>query len=50
MPLVIFTGVDVNVPPLQIAAVILFMPGVGFTVMVRVKSVPLQLPRIGVTI
>jgi hypothetical protein len=43
-------GAEVKVPPLQIVAVILKMPGTGLIVTVTVKSVPAQLPDVGFTV
>jgi hypothetical protein len=50
MPLVALAGVDVNVPSLQIVAVIAVTAGFGLTVTVTVKSDPTQLPDVGVTV
>jgi hypothetical protein len=49
-PLVILAGVKVKVPPLHIVPVIPEIPGFGFTVTITVKSVPAQLPDVGVTV
>jgi hypothetical protein len=50
MPLVTLAGSNVNVPPLQISEVISVTAGTGFTVNIMVKSVPRQLPDVGVTV
>jgi len=42
--------VTVNVPPLQIVAVLLDIEGTGFTVTVTVKVGPGQVPDSGVTV
>jgi hypothetical protein len=49
-PFVIFTGNIVKEPPLQIVAAISETAGIGFTVTVMVKSVPVQLPAAGVIV
>jgi len=49
-PLVIFIGVEVNVPPLHIVAVMSVTEGIGLTVTVTVNVAPVQLPAVGVTV
>jgi hypothetical protein len=48
----LFAGVTVNGEPLQVAAVLAAMPGVGLTVTVTVKVLPEQDPvgEVGVTV
>jgi hypothetical protein len=50
IPSVIFTGVTVNVEPLQIVADIVLTAGFGLTVTVRLNGVPVQLPETGTTV
>jgi hypothetical protein len=50
IPLVVFAGVDVNVPSLQIVAVIADTAGFGLTVTVTVNVAPTQVPEVGVTV
>jgi hypothetical protein len=50
IPLVIFTGVTVKPTSLQTDAVIGVIAGLGFTVTVTVKLVPVQLPAAGVIV
>ena len=45
-----FTGTDVNVAPVHAVAVMADMAGVGFTVTVTVKVLPVQFPDNGVTV
>lgn len=49
-PLVIFTGVIVNALSLQTIEETGVMAGLGFTVTSIVKSAPVQLPEVGVTV
>ena len=53
-PARLFVGVTVNAEPLQVAAVLLVITGLGFTVTVMVKVGPVQIfgavPDIGVTV
>jgi hypothetical protein len=48
--LVILTGITVKATPLHIVDVIAVTAGLGFTVTITVKSVPMQLPDVGVTV
>lgn len=50
IPSVPSTGIVVKVPSLHIAAVRLFTAGIGFTVIVTVKSEPVHGPDTGVTV
>jgi hypothetical protein len=50
IPFVTLTGVDVNAVPLQVAAFIALIAGVGSTVTVTVNVAPVQLPAAGVTV
>lgn len=50
IPLAPFAGTDVKRLPLHIAAVIAVIDGFGSTVTVTVKSGPVQLPDVGVTV
>jgi len=50
MPSVRLTGAMVKLPPLQMVTVWLFTAGFGFTVIVTVNVVPVQLPVAGVTV
>ena len=49
-PSVLFEGVMVKLPPLQIVVFWLLTAGFGFTVTVMVKSEPVQVPVTGVTV
>ncbi len=49
-PFVEFTGAEVKPTALQAVLVIAVIAGVGFTVTVSVKGVPLQTPEVGVTV
>src|ERR1043166_1782730 len=50
IPFVTFNGVTVNVAPLQIVVVKLFIDGLGFTVTVTVNVDPVHEPDVGVTV
>jgi len=50
IPLVLLTGEAVNVPPLQIAVIILVTAGIGLTVTVTVNVGPVHVPESGVTV
>lgn len=50
MPFVPFKGVEVNVSPEHIVAVMLEIAGIGLTVTVTVNVAPVQLPDSGVTV
>ncbi len=50
IPLVLFTGLTLNVTPLQLTVVIAVITAVGLIVTVTVNVTPVQLPDNGVTI
>jgi hypothetical protein len=50
MPFVPFDGVIVNPVPLQVDPVMADMFGIGLTVTVTVKVLPVHVPEVGVTV